>query len=248
MRGRSGLGVWYREQDPGVKAAVITILGSLAVALVGAAANLVVALISVPGDGPPTAAPAPAVVTTGPADPEGSGRPATSTGPTPTATPTPTRSASDTPPPTADPTDAPPPTPPEPSREDPPEPTPPAPRPVRVRWQGELVVDGSGYRAGGWFLDSAPPSRAPLGDLGPRGTHELYGPYALVAWSGARSPSRQQCVELLNSRPGQNALDVQVGDTACVGTENGRVARLTVTGFSDPDRQITVAVTVWERP
>ncbi|GAA3298443.1 hypothetical protein GCM10020295_33950 [Streptomyces cinereospinus] len=86
-----------------------------------------------------------------------------------------------------------------------------------------MVLDGTaGVR--GWFFDSVPPARAPMGDLQIRGVSEVHGPWAIAAWPGAAPPERAECVALLNTRLGDHALDVRVGDRACFATEGGASA------------------------
>ncbi|WP_369248371.1 hypothetical protein [Streptomyces sp. R41] len=93
-------------------------------------------------------------------------------------------------------------------------------------------------------MDGVPPGRAPLGDLAIRGPQEVYGAYAIVAWNASAAPGAQQCSDLLNSNPGQQQVDVQVGDMACFTTEGGRTGYLIVTGTPDPDH-LTIEATVW---
>ncbi|MCX4882756.1 hypothetical protein [Streptomyces sp. NBC_00847] len=208
-----------------MKAALITLTGTLTAALITATVTLVVAL-----NRPPTAS--------------GTSSPSTPP-PTPasdTPAPGPTTAASHPDPP--EPTTAPPSTP----GKTPAPASTPAPAPTaesRVRWQGSLRLDGTaGVR--GWFLDDVPPGRAPVGDVAVQGAAQLYGASALVRWTDSRPPTRAQCATLLNTRLGQPSLDVQKGDRACVGTENLRVAYVEVTGIPDADH-IDLAVTVWQR-
>ena len=216
---------WFRSQDTGVKAALIGLVGTLTAALITATVTLVVALNRAPG-GSTAAGPSPAYSDT-PSTPD-------------TAAPVPTTTTPHTDPPEPSPT--PPPTPtPTPSRT----PTPSVSVESRTRWQGTLVLDGTaGVR--GWFLDDVPPGRAPVGDLAVKGPAELYGAYALARWDNSGPPTRAQCAALLNTALGQQTLDVQKGDRACVGTENMRVAYVEVTGVPDADH-IDLAVTVWQR-
>lgn len=222
---------WYRDQDSGVRAAVIGFAGAVVAALIGAAAALAVVLIGsgdggdavVPPTGTSTSPDVPDTVAPAPAP-----APDTSaTEPETTEPETARTTAAPTPAPSPRPTSA-----------------PPAPQ-IRERWSGTLVLDGSaGVR--GWFLDPVPPGRAPVGDLAIREPGQVYG-NTLAAWGGSGPPSREQCVELLNTHLGQRQLDVQVGDRGCFGTQAGRVGVFEVTAVPDPDR-LTVAVTVWQRP
>ncbi|MCX5060584.1 MULTISPECIES: hypothetical protein [unclassified Streptomyces] len=217
---------WFRSQDTGVKAALITLTGTLTAALITATVTLFVAL-----NRPPTASGTPSPPT-----------PPLTTPASDTPAPGPPSSPSRPDPP--EPTTAPPSTP----RDTPTTASTPAPAPTaesRVRWQGSLRLDGTaGVR--GWFLDDAPPGRAPVGDLAVQGAAQLYGAYALARWTDSRPPTRAQCATLLNTRLGQQSLDVQKGDRACVGTENLRVAAVEVTDIPDADH-IDLAVTVWQR-
>ena len=215
---------WFRRQDAGVKAAFIGLVGTLTAALIAATVNLVIAL-----NRPPSTS---------------SSQPSS---PPPLITPT-----TDTPAPGPT-TSAPPPDPPAPTTTPPSTrpsspsltPTPPVTTESRVRWQGTLRLDGTaGVR--GWFLDDVPPGRAPVGDLAVQGADQLYGAYALARWTGSRPPTRAECATLLNTRLGQQSLDVREGDRACVGTENMRVGYVGVTGIPDADH-IDLAVTVWQR-
>ncbi|GAA3812663.1 hypothetical protein GCM10022403_052950 [Streptomyces coacervatus] len=214
---------WLRSQDTGVKAALIGLVGTLTAALITATVTLVIALNRPPGTTP---GPSPTYSDT----PSGTDTPAP--GPTTTTPHTNPPEPSTTPPPTPTPA---------PSRT----PTPTTSSESRPRWQGTLVLDGTaGVR--GWFLDDVPPGRAPVGDLAVKGPSELYGAYALARWDDSGPPTRAQCAALLNTSLGQQTLDVQKGDRACVGTENMRVAYVEVTGVPDADH-IDVAVTVWQR-
>ncbi|GAA3496029.1 hypothetical protein GCM10019016_031300 [Streptomyces prasinosporus] len=240
---RARFAAWYRDQDSGVKAAVIGFAGAVVAALIGAAAALAVTLIG-SGDGgdaavPPTGASTPAdAVAPGPV-PEppatGPGTAGTTDAPSsPVSAPSSPASAPSSP--------ASVPSSPAPAPE--PTPVPPAPQ-ARERWSGTLVLDGSaGVR--GWFLDPVPPGRAPVGDLAVREPGQVYG-NALAAWGGSAPPSREQCAELLHTRPGQRQLDVRVGDRGCLRTEAGRIGVFEVTAVPDPDH-LTVAVTVWQLP
>ncbi|PWI43900.1 hypothetical protein CK485_17710 [Streptomyces sp. ICBB 8177] len=130
-----------------------------------------------------------------------------------------------------------------------PTPLPPTPTTVAVRWQGTLALDGDAMETG-WALDSLPPSRAPLGDLGLSclltcDADELSG-NALVAWTGSGLPSREQCVELLNTQLGNRQLDVQDGSIGCAGTQDQRVARFKV--LSANGDRFSLSVTVWQLP
>ncbi|MFI9724122.1 hypothetical protein ACIHFE_31520 [Streptomyces sp. NPDC052396] len=83
------------------------------------------------------------------------------------------------------------------------------PRTVGVRWHGTLTLDDghtSGIPVTGWFLDTVPPQRAPLGDLGLAcqlscAPGEFIG-NTIVAWGGSTPPKRQECVDLLNTNLG----------------------------------------------
>lgn len=137
------------------------------------------------------------------------------------------------------------PTPPRPS---PPSPTPPTPV-ERVWWQGTLILNGEAGVTG-WFLDPAPPARAPLGDLGLMcglscPSNELAG-IAIVAWDSHSPPKQQQCSDLLNTRLGQRQIDVQAGSMACFKTEGGRVGYLKVASMPEL-HQMNLEVTVWQR-
>jgi hypothetical protein len=130
--------------------------------------------------------------------------------------------------------------------------TPAASRPPLVRWQGTVLLDSgmdNGTLATGWFLDSVPPSRAPLGDLGLACSlscdpNQVVS-NAIVRWDGTSPPEYQQCADLLNTHVGQRVLDVQVGSMACFGTQDHRVARLAMTG-QPRSGQMRFEVTVWE--
>lgn len=215
---------WFRSQDTGVKAALITLVGTLTAALITATVTLVVALNRPPSTGgtatPPTPSP-----TTPASDTPAPGPTTTTPRPNPPGpTSTPPSTSPDTPASTPPPTVA---------------------AESRVRWQGTLRLDGTaGVR--GWFLDDVPPGRAPVGDLAIQGADQLYGAYALVRWTDSRPPTRAQCAALLNTQLGQQSLDVQEGDRACVGTENLRVGYVEVTGIPDADH-IDLAATVWQR-
>ncbi|MGW1075167.1 hypothetical protein [Streptomyces sp. NPDC002537] len=148
---------------------------------------------------------------------------------------------------------APPRTPPtEPPTTDPAPPT--APPAVRVRWHGTLTLDdgsANGMPTTGWSLDPVPPQRAPLGDLG-LACQLSCAPGQLVSntivvWTGSTPPKRQQCVDLLNTHPGQRTADVPAGSLACFGTEAGRVGFLKSGGGGRSGRQ-SLDVTVWELP
>ena len=213
---------WFRSQDTGVKAALITAAATVTVGLITAMVTVSLALIRPSGGSGPAPSPTP------PLTPPASDTP----------TPAPTTSSRRPDPP--EPTTTPPSTPP-----DTPTPTPTAAPESRVRWQGTLRLDGTaGVR--GWFLDDVPPGRAPVGDLAVQGADQLYGAYALARWTGSRPPTRAECATLLNTRLGQQSLDVREGDRACVGTENMRVGYVEVTGIPDADH-VDLAVTVWQR-
>ncbi|MFE5028582.1 hypothetical protein ACFRAO_36095 [Streptomyces sp. NPDC056656] len=121
---------------------------------------------------------------------------------------------------------------------------------IGVHWRGSVQLNGETRGDGtdmttGWFLDSVPPSRAPLGDLGLAGSNAVAG-NALARWSGNGAPSARQCGDLLNTQVGQRQLDVQEGATGCLRTEGGRVASFTVTAAPGA-LQMTLAVVVWQR-
>ncbi|WP_405870336.1 hypothetical protein [Streptomyces sp. NBC_00005] len=215
---------WFRHQDTGVKAALIGLVGTLTAALITATVTLTVALNRPSGGGgassPPTSA-----LTTPASDtpPPGPTTTAPQPGPTePSTTPPPSPSKS-TPPPTSK--------------------APPAPQ-SRVRWHGNLVLDGDTMTRG-WWLDQVPPGSAVNGDVYTEGSSALYSDAALVAWSGSGAPTHDECAALLNANPGQHVLDVQVGDLACVGTWDKRVGYVEVTAVPDAQR-IRVSATVWE--
>jgi hypothetical protein len=226
--GGGGLAVWFRRQEPAIKAALITLIGSLCVALLGATVTVTVALLNRPKSSsaapggtnnviPSSSSPAPDVPDT-----------PVSTPPSPTPSPHPPK-----PTPTPTPTPSPTPT------------SVPLPAPPRTRWHGTLTLDGTaGVR--GWFMDDTPPARAPMGDIAIRGPQEVYDPYALAAWNASAPPGAQECSDLLNSNPGQQQLDVQPGDMACFTTEQGRTGYLTVTATRDADH-ITIEATVWQQ-
>ncbi|WP_217170115.1 hypothetical protein [Streptomyces sp. AC512_CC834] len=230
---RARFAAWYRGQDSGVRAAVIGFAGAVVAALIGAAAALAIALIG-SRDGASAVAP-PTSPSTTPAG-QGTGPPGQDPEMPPSEPETTTVSTDTSGTPTsAEPTPTPPVT---------PTSTPPAP-PVRERWRGTLVLDGSaGVR--GWFMDPVPPGRAPVGDLAIRGPGQVYG-NTLAAWNGSDPPSRKQCVELLNTHLGKRQFDVRVGDRVCFGTEGGRVGAFEVTAVPDP-YHLTVAATVWQLP
>ncbi|WP_141309516.1 hypothetical protein [Streptomyces spinoverrucosus] len=235
---RARFAAWYGQQDSGVRAAVIGFAGAVLAALIGAGATVLVVVIGPANDAGGQAAadpPPPSSVTSAPAET----RPAD-----PTTAPEPPPPTTDSPSPTPQP---PSPTPePDPETEAPPTLPVPPPAEPRVRWQGTVVLDGSaGVR--GWFFDSVPPGRAPMGDVAIRGVNEVYGPWAIAAWPGSDPPERAECVTLLNTQLGDPALDVQVGDRACFATENRRIGSFQVTDIPDPDH-IRLAVTVWEGP
>lgn len=219
------LGDWLRSQEPGVKAAVIGLAGTLLAAVIGATATLTVALMhQQPGSGGGAAAPGPKVITPAPATTSASGGTATTS---PPATPQPTTpTPTPTPPPTAT--------------------APPPPPASRVRWKGTLVLDGD-TMAGGWWLDDAPPQPSVAGDIYTQNSSgTLYSDAAIVAWSGSRPPTHDECAALLNTNRGLHSLDVRAGDSACVGTWDGRVGYVRVTSIPD-SRRIDVTATVWER-
>ncbi|MFI9616091.1 hypothetical protein ACIHCM_31170 [Streptomyces sp. NPDC052023] len=226
---------WYRQQDPGVKAAVFGFAGAVLAALIGAGATVLVVMIGPAGDaGGETAASGSR--SPSPADPGPAG-----TGPAgPVTTPAPLPPTTDSPSPpsrTASPA-------PEPDDGRQPAPAPPA--EPRVRWQGSVVLDGTAG-ARGWFFDSVPPSRSAGGDLWIGGAGEVYGPWAIAAWRGPGPPERAECVTLLTTELGVRRLDVQVGDRVCFATENRRIGSFQVTDVPGPE-YIRLAVTVWEGP
>ncbi|MDF3149201.1 hypothetical protein, partial [Streptomyces sp. T21Q-yed] len=115
----------------------------------------------------------------------------------------------------------------------------------RVRWHGTLELD-PGRVTRGWWLDRTPPGSAVNGDVYTEGSSVLYSDAALVAWPGSGAPTHDECATLLNTNPGRHTLDVQVGDRACVGTWDGRVAYVEVISIPDGE-SMRVTATVWQR-
>jgi hypothetical protein len=128
-------------------------------------------------------------------------------------------------------------------------PPPPAEEP-ELWWEGRLTLDIDTYQSG-YTLDTSPPSRQPLGDVGL--VCELgcdanrIGGNEFVAWTGTGFPERTQCVDLLNRNPGQRLLSVKVGTKACFGTAEKRVGHLEVVEIGGPGR-MAIDVKVWDVP
>ncbi|MCM2423772.1 hypothetical protein [Streptomyces sp. RKAG293] len=222
--------------------AITTTWAQLVVALVGVAA-IVLGTVLFQHEGSPSAAGSSAAVPSGGSSVSGASAPPQAPTPDPPPTST-TAPSTTTPPPSAEP--------PTPPATEPPAST--APAAVHVRWQGTLTLDdgsASGSPITGWSLDSVPPLRAPMGDLGLAcqlscEPGQIVGT-TVVSWSGAAPPQREQCVTLLNTHLGQRTADVTPGSIVCFGTDGGRVGFFTAGGTAGAGRQ-TLAVTVWERP
>lgn len=127
----------------------------------------------------------------------------------------------------------------------------PSPVGVPVQWQGTLRLSGDLQAPTGWFLDSVPPSPAPLGDLALACNlsctpGQLFG-IALAVWPGSSPPTREQCRDLINTNPGQRSINVHIGSLFCIGTEGMRIASGRVLTMDNPPR-VSLAVTVWEVP
>ncbi|SDG78388.1 TIR domain-containing protein [Lentzea fradiae] len=116
-------------------------------------------------------------------------------------------------------------------------------------WEGTLTLDADTFTTG-WSLDSSPPQRWPLGDLGlcsgDCGGTAVAG-VAFAPWIGAAPPERAQCVDRLNANPGVRRLPVRAGTRGCLVTEGRRIGRLEVVGIDGPGK-MRIAVTVWETP
>ncbi|WP_434450839.1 toll/interleukin-1 receptor domain-containing protein [Lentzea sp. E54] len=117
-------------------------------------------------------------------------------------------------------------------------------------YEGRLTLDGEAFQTG-YTLDTSPPLRQPLGDIGlvcqlGCSQNEIAGT-GFAAWTGEGLPSRRQCVDLLNRNPGQRRLSVKSGTRACVGTADGRVGHLEVAEISGPGR-MKIDVKVWDKP
>lgn len=128
---------------------------------------------------------------------------------------------------------------------------PPASTVVPVQWQGTLTLSGDLQAPTGWFLDSIPPSAAPLGDLGlgcslSCAPGQLFGT-SLAVWPGSGPPTRLQCRDLIDTHPGQRSVNVHIGSMFCIGTEGMRIASGRVLTMDDRPR-LSLAVTVWEVP
>lgn len=126
---------------------------------------------------------------------------------------------------------------------------PPATEP-EIWWEGRLTLDGEAFQTG-YTLDTSPPSRQPLGDIGlvcqlGCAANEIGGT-EFVAWTGTGFPEREQCTDLLNRNPGQRLLSVKVGTKACFRTVEKRVGHLEVVEISGPGR-MRIDAKVWDEP
>lgn len=115
-------------------------------------------------------------------------------------------------------------------------------------WEGNLTLNGEALQTG-YTLDTSPPIRQPLGDIGlvcqlSCAANEIAGT-EFVEWSKAGLPDRRECVDLLNRNPGQRFLSVKAGTKGCFGTVQRRVGRLEVADISGPGR-MTIGVRVWK--
>ncbi|MCZ4103622.1 MULTISPECIES: hypothetical protein [Streptomyces] len=222
--------------------AITTTRAQLVVALVGVAA-IVLGTVLFQHEGSSSTAGSSAAVPSGASSASGASAPPPAPTRDPPRTPT-TAPSTTTPPPSTEPATPP--------ATEPPAST--APAAVHVRWQGTLTLDDgstSGSPITGWSLDSVPPQRAPMGDLGLAcqlscEPGQIVGT-TVVSWNGATPPKREQCVTLLNTHLGQRTADVTAGSIVCFGTDGGRVGFFTADGGAGGGRQ-TLAVTVWERP
>ncbi|MFJ8044214.1 hypothetical protein ACIRBX_27295 [Kitasatospora sp. NPDC096147] len=191
-----------------------------------------------------SSAPQAVVTTPAPAPPVPAPKPTPTPEPEPTPEPTPTPTSGPSPSPETDPSPVPSPS--------------PSPGPTRkpvpaVRWQGSLLLDDghdNGLAVTGWSLDTVPPHRAPMGDIGLACAlvcepGQLVGK-AFVPWTGAAPPGFDDCADRLDSQLGQRTADVRPGSVVCFGTEDFRAGFLRVASVGGGRTKLDV--TVWERP
>ncbi|SOD65492.1 hypothetical protein SAMN06297387_12229 [Streptomyces zhaozhouensis] len=118
--------------------------------------------------------------------------------------------------------------------EDTPEPSAPDPSATEssVRWEGDVVFDGSGKD-----FDASPPvGAAGSNDFGTGGaaTVELHvlGGSLLSTWDGEETPDHADCAESAAAE-GVGTHPLEIGTVLCGVTDEGRVVRLTVVEFPD---------------
>ncbi|MFE2107746.1 hypothetical protein ACFXAF_18025 [Kitasatospora sp. NPDC059463] len=120
-----------------------------------------------------------------------------------------------------------------------------------VQWRGMLTL-GTGAKSrttnSGYELDPIPPRSADVGDLSihcaEKCDPDKVAGKTVIPWTGSEEPSREDCVEQLNTVPGGQSVTVRAGSMACFGTAQMRVGYFTVLSAGG-DGPITLNVTVW---
>lgn len=140
-----------------------------------------------------------------------------------------------------------------PTAEEAPSSTPSSPSPVRVRWRGQIVINGSSDQAD---LDSVPPRKGAgagadlVGDWLKTSLRASGAGVQLAVLGDVATTGRAGCQETLATQGTGEIEYVRTGDTVCVTTSQGRVARLQVISAMQTSTApiIRATVTVWDPP